>query len=97
MEERLELIYTKINKLISINKQLKEENTALISKVEMSRNVQDRLKNDLDKMLVEKENNENKIYFGNLAAENLTKKEIKSKIDQYISEIDRCIEQIEKL
>jgi hypothetical protein len=97
MQERLELIYEKIQKLIAINKQLKEENTVLINKVELSRNVQDRLKTDLEKVLVEKENIENKIYFGTLAAENLTKKEIKAKIDQYISEIDNCIEQIEKL
>jgi cell division septum initiation protein DivIVA len=97
MQERLELIYEKIQKLIAVNKQLKEENTFLINKVELSRNVQDRLKTDLEKVLVEKENIENKIYFGTLAAENLTKKEIKAKIDQYISEIDNCIEQIEKL
>ncbi len=97
MEERLEKIYSKVEHLIAINKQLKEENNKLISKVEMSRNVQDRLKEDLEKILTEKENTENKIYLGTLAAENLTKKEIKSKIDQYISEIDRCIVQIEKL
>jgi hypothetical protein len=97
MQERLELIYEKIQKLIVVNKQLKEENSALIIKVEMARNVQDRLKTDLEKLLVEKENTESKIYFGTLAAENLTKKEIKAKIDQYISEIDSCIEQIEKL
>lgn len=97
MEERLKQIYEKIEKLIAINKQLKEENTELINKVETSRNVQDKLKTDLEKILVEKENTENKIYFGTLAAENLTKKEIKAKIDQYISEIDSCIEQIEKL
>lgn len=97
MQDRLELIYEKIEKLIAINKQLIEENKTLIGKVEISRNVQDRLKTDLEKLLVEKENTENKIYFGTLAAENLTKKEIKAKIDQYISEIDSCIEQIEKL
>jgi cell division septum initiation protein DivIVA len=97
MQERLQQIYTKLKQLIAANQQLKEENSILIGKVEMARNVQERLKLDLEKMLVEKENTENKIYFGTLAAENLTKKEIKSKIDQYISEIDRCIEQIEKL
>jgi cell division septum initiation protein DivIVA len=97
MQERLEQIYDKLKLLIATNNHLKEENSTLINKVEMSRNVQERLKKDLEKMLEQKENTENKIYFGTLAAENLSKKEIKLKIDQYISEIDRCIEQIEKL
>jgi hypothetical protein len=46
---------------------------------------------------VEKESNLNNLKFNTLAAENLTKEQIKAQIDQYISEIDNCIAQIEKL
>jgi hypothetical protein len=59
--------------------------------------VQNRLKSNLEKLIVEKENAENKLKFNTLAVENLTKEQIKAQIDQYISEIDNCIAQIEKL
>jgi len=97
MQARLESIYEKIQKLVTLNKELKTENEKLKSEIELSRDVQNRLKNDLEKLLVEKENNENNLKFNTLAAENLTKEQIKAQIDQYISEIDNCIAQIEKL
>ncbi len=97
MQARLESIYEKIQKLVTLNKELKSENEKLKSEIELSRDVQNRLKNDLEKLLVEKENNENNLKFNTLAAENLTKDQIKAQIDQYISEIDNCIAQIEKL
>jgi hypothetical protein len=97
MQARLESIYEKIQKLVTLNKELKTENEKLKSEIELSRDVQNRLKNDLEKLLVEKENNENNLKFNTLAAENLTKDQIKAQIDQYISEIDNCIAQIEKL
>jgi len=97
MQERLEAISQKIQKLISLHDQLKSENEKLKSELELSRDVQSRLKNDLERLLVEKENDENNLKFNTLAAENLTKEQIKAQIDQYISEIDNCIAQIEKL
>jgi len=97
MQARLESIYEKIQKLVTLNKELKSENEKLKSEIELSRDVQNRLKNDLEKLLVEKENNENNLKFNTLAAENITKEQIKAQIDQYISEIDNCIAQIEKL
>lgn len=97
MQERLEQIYNKIEAIIQQNQQLKNENSELINQRDLARDVQSRLKIDLEKLLEEKLNLENKLNFSTLAPENLTKEEIKTKIDQYISEIDRCIEQIEKL
>ena len=90
-------IYEKIQKLVTLIKELKTENEKLKSDIELSRDVQNRLKNDLEKLLVEKESNLNNLKFNTLAAENLTKEQIKAQIDQYISEIDNCIAQIEKL
>jgi type I site-specific restriction endonuclease len=97
MQARLESIYEKIQKLVTLIKELKTENEKLKSDIELSRDVQNRLKNDLEKLLVEKESNLNNLKFNTLAAENLTKEQIKAQIDQYISEIDNCIAQIEKL
>ena len=67
------------------------------SELELSRDVQNRYKSDVEKLINEKENAENKLKFNTLAVENLTKEQIKAQIDQYISEIDNCIVQIEKL
>jgi cell division septum initiation protein DivIVA len=97
MQTRLDLIYEKIQKLIALNKELKTENDKLKSELEVSRDVQNRYKSDLENMIIEKENAENKLNFNTLAVENLTKEQIKAQIDQYISEIDNCIAQIEKL
>ena len=97
MQERLELIFEKIRKLIELNNQLSADNTKLKSELNLSRDVQSRLKNDLGKMIAEKETAENNLNFNTLAVDNLTKEELKDKIDQYISEIDNCIAQIEKL
>jgi cell division septum initiation protein DivIVA len=97
MQARLDLIYEKIQKLIALNKELKTENDKLKSELEVSRDVQNRYKSDLENMIIEKENAENKLNFNTLAVENLTKEQIKAQIDQYISEIDNCIAQIEKL
>jgi cell division septum initiation protein DivIVA len=97
MQARLDTIYEKIHKLVTLTKELKTENEKLKSEIELSRDVQNRYKLDLEKLLEEKENAENKLKFNTLAVENLTKEQIKAQIDQYISEIDNCIAQIEKL
>ncbi|MCE2962517.1 MAG: hypothetical protein ACK5UE_02660 [Chitinophagales bacterium] len=97
MQARLDSIYEKIQKLATLTKELKTENEKLKSELELSRDVQNRLKLNLEKLLSEKENAENKLKFNTLAVENLTKEQIKAQIDQYISEIDNCIAQIEKL
>lgn len=97
MQARLDSIYEKIQKLASLTKELKTENEKLKSELELSRDVQNRYKSDVEKLINEKENAENKLKFNTLAVENLTKEQIKAQIDQYISEIDNCIAQIEKL
>lgn len=97
MQARLDSIYEKIQKLATLTKELKTENEKLKSELELSRDVQNRYKSDLEKLIIEKENAENKLKFNTLAVENLTKEQIKAQIDQYISEIDNCIAQIEKL
>lgn len=97
MHARLESIFNKVNLLLDQNKQLKTENSKLIEELELARNVQNRLKKDLETLLQEKESMESNSKFNTLAAGNLSKEEIKAKIDQYISEIDNCIAQIEKL
>lgn len=97
MNERLKLIYTKIEKLIALNHQLKAENLQLKTSLETSKTEQYHLKTELENAIAEKENLKNKLNIDTLAPENLNKQEIKNKIDQYISEIDRCIEQIGKL
>jgi hypothetical protein len=97
MQARLDSIYEKIQKLATLTKELKTENEKLKSDLELSRDVQNRLKSNLEKLITEKENAENKLKFNTLAVENLTKEQIKAQIDQYISEIDNCIAQIEKL
>jgi hypothetical protein len=97
MQARLDSIYEKIQKLATLTKELKTENEKLKSDLELSRDVQNRLKSNLEKLISEKENAENKLKFNTLAVENLTKEQIKAQIDQYISEIDNCIAQIEKL
>jgi hypothetical protein len=97
MQARLDSIYEKIQKLVTLTKELKTENEKLKSDLELSRDVQNRLKSNLEKLITEKENAENKLKFNTLAVENLTKEQIKAQIDQYISEIDNCIAQIEKL
>lgn len=97
MQARLESIYEKIQKIITQNSELKSENEKLKSELELSRDVQSRLKKDLEKLMEEKENAENKLKYNTLAVENLTKEQIKEQIDQYIAEIDNCIAQIEKL
>lgn len=97
MQAKLESIYEKIQKLIAHNQSLKSENEKLKSELELSRDVQNRYKNDIEKLIQEKESIENKLKFNTLAVENLTKEQIKTQIDQYISEIDNCIAQIEKL
>lgn len=97
MTERLEQIYTKIQRLIDSNSQLKKNNEELNTRINSLLAEQSNLKKDLEIAIEEKVNTENKLKFNTLAPENLTKQEIKSKIDQYISEIERCIEQIEKL
>lgn len=97
MQARLDSIYEKIQKLVTLTKELKTENEKLKSELELSRDVQNRYKSDVEKLINEKENAENKLKFNTLAVENLTKEQIKAQIDQYISEIDNCIAQIEKL
>jgi len=97
MQARLDSIYEKIQKLATLTKELKTENEKLKSELELSRDVQNRYKIDIEKFIEEKENAENKLKFNTLAVENLTKEQIKAQIDQYISEIDNCIAQIEKL
>lgn len=97
MQARLDSIYEKIQKLATLTKELKTENEKLKSELELSRDVQSRYKSDVEKLIIEKENAENKLKFNTLAVENLTKEQIKAQIDQYISEIDNCIAQIEKL
>lgn len=98
MQERLNSIFEKLEQLIQLNKALKAENSSLKSELTLSRDVQNRLKKDLERLIDEKENALAHPKITNLAADgNITKEEIKAKIDQYISEIDNCIVQIEKL
>ena len=97
MQARLDSIYEKVQRLVALHKELRTENEKLKSELELSRDVQNRYKIDLEKLIVEKEIAENKLKFNTLAVENLTKEQIKAQIDQYISEIDNCIAQIEKL
>jgi len=97
MQARLETIYEKIQRLVNLIQDLKAENEKIKTELELSRDVQNRLKIDLEKLLGEKESIENNLKFNTLAVENLTKEQIKAQIDQYISEIDNCIAQIEKL
>lgn len=97
MQAHLETIYEKIQRLVNLNQDLKAENEKIKTELELSRDVQNRLKIDLEKLLEEKESMENNLKFNTLVVENLTKEQIKAQIDQYISEIDNCIAQIEKL
>ncbi len=97
MQARLESIYEKIEKLISTNLQLNEEKERLKLELELVQISQNELVNKKNELEAEKENLENKLNFYTLAPESLTKKEIKDKIDQYISEIDLCIKQLENI
>lgn len=55
------------------------------------------LRKKLEDMIFEKENLENKLNFYNLAPENLSKKELKDKIDSYIQQIDNCIKVLDSI
>jgi predicted nucleic acid-binding Zn-ribbon protein len=55
------------------------------------------LRKKLEDLIFEKENLENKLNFYNLAPENLSKKELKDKIDSYIQQIDNCIKVLDSI
>lgn len=97
MTQRLEKIFVKIEKLISSNNALIGENVSLKSEIDLLQKSKLELENQLNEMKAQKENLENKLKFYTLAPESLNKREIKNKIDQYISEIDLCIKQLENI
>jgi regulator of replication initiation timing len=97
MTTRLETIYNKIKHIIEANQRLESEMKTLKSELNSVQTKQNEAVKELEVLKVEKENLENKLNFYTLAPESLNKRAIKEKIDQYISEIDLCIKQLENI
>lgn len=95
--DRLDRIYDKIKQLVDKNKTLQAENKSLSESLATIQAEYKRLAAESTKLKEEKENLGNKLSFYTLAPESLNKKGIKEKIDIYISEIDFCIKQLEKI
>lgn len=97
MTERLKEIYLKTKSLVDQNKQLKANNESLKSELGLLKQTLHDRNKEMEELISKKENLENKLNFYTLAPESLNKREIKDKIDQYISEIDLCIKQLENI
>lgn len=97
MKERLEKILTRTNLLIEKYNNIKAESEDLRSENERLKNELMSKKKEIESLNEQKLNAENKLKFYTLAPDNnMSKKEIKQKIDNYISEIDNCIALIEQ-
>jgi hypothetical protein len=85
----------------SVVSQKDEQLAQLQSQMNLEAKASDEAMNVLRKkcedLIFEKENLENKLNFYNLAPENLSKKELKDKIDSYILQIDNCIKVLDKI
>jgi hypothetical protein len=108
MIDRIERILKKVHVLKETNSILHEQvvqkdeqiiqlQNQLNIEVKANEDAMNVLRKKCDDLLFEKENLENKLNFYNLAPENLSKKELKDKIDSYILQIDNCIKVLDKI
>lgn len=91
----------KLNEFETIVNQKDEQISKLQNQITIESNASEEAMNVLRKkcedLIFEKENLENKLNFYNLAPENLSKKELKEKIDSYILQIDNCIKVLDNI
>ncbi|MFY7861758.1 MAG: hypothetical protein ACOVP5_05975 [Chitinophagales bacterium] len=97
MKERLQAIYQKIEILISTNRDLSSNLNLKSTELEELRAQIEQTKHSISILQTEKENLEDQLKTSTLASETQNNQEIKKKLDQYISELDRCIEQLENV
>jgi chromosome segregation ATPase len=97
MKERLQAIYQKIEFLINTNRNLTSNLDSKSSELDGLRSQIEQTKQSIFTLQAEKENLEDQLKTSTLASENQNNQEIKKKLDQYISELDRCIEQLENV
>ena len=97
MKERLQAIYQKIEFLINTNRNLTSNLDSKSSELDGLRSQIEQTKQSIFTLQAEKENLEDQLKISTLASENQNNQEIKKKLDQYISELDRCIEQLENV
>jgi uncharacterized protein YoxC len=97
MKERLQAIYQKIEFLINTNRNLTSNLNSKSIELDALRSQIEQTKQSVFNLQAEKENLEDQLKTSTLATETQNNQEIKKKLDQYISELDRCIEQLENV